>query len=253
MNILKKASFNANVQSFVSIIIYIIFIIYSLFQINKAQQVSTKLFFILIIGILLAFAYWSEYLKHTFRKAIRVITIDCDPDKANDIYNDLLKRDKFNSYKNDKYIFDTLYYIDKKQYQDCLDHIEEQSKFFHSSLDQLLIYHFSKFFCSYQLNDLNTAKEEYNKLKRMKDTKVKGAKVSPLYNWDFLEAVYDACKKEYRQSYNQMKKVNTDYMNNREKIQYYEEFEKISRKVNDSKMEQKMKENIQKIKKEIVS
>ncbi len=57
------------------------------------------------------------------------------------------------------------------EYKKCLEHIEENSKFFHSSIDQLLIYHYTKFYCSFMLNDLDCAKQEYNKLERMRNTK----------------------------------------------------------------------------------
>ena len=81
------------------------------------------------------------------------------------------------------------------------------------------------------LNDLDCAKQEYNKLERMRNTKVKGAKVSPLFNWEFMDAVYLVSRKDYKQSLNVFKSVNTENMNPREKIQYYYQFTLLCNKI----------------------
>ena len=144
----------------------------------------------------------------------------------------------------DKKIFDTLYYIDQMQYKKCLEHIEENSKFFHSSIDQLLIYHHTKFYCSFMLNDLECTKQEYNKLERMRNTKIKGAKVSPLFNWEFMDAIYLISRKDYKQSYNVFKSVNTDNMNPREKVQYYYQFGLLCNKIKEKNLYNNYKNKI---------
>lgn len=143
-----------------------------------------------------------------------------------------------------KKIFDTLYYIDQMQYKKCLEHIEENSKFFHSSIDQLLIYHYTKFYCSFMLNDLECTKQEYNKLERMRNTKIKGAKVSPLFNWEFMDAIYLISRKDYKQSYNVFKSVNTDNMNPREKVQYYYQFGLLCNKIKEKNLYNNYKNKI---------
>ena len=130
------------------------------------------------------------------------------------------------------------------EYKKCLEHIEENSKFFHSSIDQLLIYHYTKFYCSFMLNDLDCAKQEYNKLERMRNTKVKGAKVSPLFNWEFMDAVYLVSRKDYKQSLNVFKSVNTENMNPREKAQYYYQFGLLCNKIKEKHLCENYKNKI---------
>lgn len=244
MKNLKSITFSQQVKPFVTIVVYIIFVVVSFMNIIKIESIPVRLFFILIILIILSLALWSEYIKYLYRKAIKTIAFELNPEKALDIFNELLKKDIFHSYQNEKYIFDTLYYVDQQEYQKCLDLINEKHDFFHANIDQLLIYHYTNFYCSYMLGDNETATSEYQKMRRMKDTKVKGAKVSPLYNWEFIDATYQLAKKDYRQSFNTFKTVNTAYMNPREIIQYYYQFSIASSKVKDKNKQQECQQAI---------
>lgn len=244
MKTLEKMSFSQNAQQIISYTFYILFAGYSIYKIIQAEFISTKILFIILLIIILGISLYSEYLKHLYRKAIKTIAYDLNPEKANEQFNELLKKDVFHAYKNDKKIFDTLYYIDQMQYAKCLKHIEENSKFFHSTIDQLLIYHYTKFYCSFMLNDLECAKQEYNKLERMRNTKVKGAKVSPLFNWEFMDAVYLVSRKDYKQSLNVFKSVNTENMNPREKAQYYYQFGLLCNKIKEKHLCENYKNKI---------
>lgn len=244
MKSLEKMSFSQNAQQIISYAFYILFAGYSIYKICQTEFISTKILFIILLIIILGVALYSEHLKHLYRKAIKAIAFDLDPEKANKEFNTLLKKDVFHAYNNDKKIFDTLYYIDQMEYKKCLEHIEENTKFFHSTVDQLLIYHYTKFYCSFMLNDLECAKQEYNKLERMRNTKVKGAKVSPLFNWEFMDAVYLISRKDYKQSLNVFKSVNTDNMNPREKAQYYYQFATLCNKIKEKSISENYKNKI---------
>ena len=226
MRTLEKLSLNRNAQNLITFLFYITFTIFSFIQIVHASNISSRVFYFLLLLLILGFALYSEYLKHLFRQAIQAIAFDLDTEKGNEIFNKLLQKDIFHAYKNDKKVLDTLYYLDQMEFDTCLDYIEQNSTFFHSSIDQLLIYHYTKFYCSYNLGHYNVTREEYTKLIRMKTQKIKGAKVSPLYNWEFIDAIYLSSKKEHRQSLNTFKTVNTKNMNNREKIHYYYQYAK---------------------------
>ena len=244
MKSLEKMSFSQNAQQIISYAFYILFAGYSIYKIFQAKFMSTKILFIILLIIILGVALYSEYLKHLYKKAIKTIAFDLDPEKANDKFNTLLKKDVFHAYNNDKKIFDTLYYIDQMEYKKCLEHIEENTKFFHSTVDQLLIYHYTKFYCSFMLNDLECAKQEYNKLERMRNTKVKGAKVSPLFNWEFMDAIYLVSRKDYKQSLNVFKSVNTENMNPREKAQYSYQFAMLCNKIKEKSLSENYKNKI---------
>ncbi len=233
MKTLEKMSLTQYAQNITSIIFYIVFAIFTFIQIIHATNAPSKIFYFILLILILGIALYSEYLKYLFKQAIYALTFDLDAEKGKRTFEKLLRKDIFHSYKNDKKIFDTLYYIDQMKFQECLDFIEENSQFFHSSIDQLLIYHYTKFYCSYNLENYKITKEEYSKLERMKSQKIKGTKVSPLYNWEFIDSIYLSSKKDYKQSLNTFKTVNTQNMNNREKVHYYYQYAMESLKTKD--------------------
>lgn len=247
MKSFEKLSFSRPVQTFISFILYIIFCIYSIQLILTSNSLTTRTIFTILLILLLMIALFSEYIKHLYRKALKTLLFDLNPKKAKNEYDELMKIDKFKTYKNERIIFDSLYYLDQMEYDECINFIENHSKFFHSSIDQLLIYHYTKFYCSYMMGENDIAIHEYQKLKRMKDTKVKGAKVSPLYNWEFLEGVYHLAKKEYKQSFNLFKSVNTKNMNPREQVQYYYQYALAANHLNNVKVKQAMQEKIKEL------
>lgn len=233
MKVLEKLSYTNNTRRVISFIFYAIFTIFALSQIIKTDIFMYRVMYLVLLVVVLGMALFSEYLKLLYEKAIKTLAFDLDPKQALENYNHLTKLDKFKAYKNSKLIFDTLYYIDEMEYAKCLEHLKDNYKFFHASLDQLLIYHFTNFYCSFMVDDLDTAKAEYQKLLRMKNAKSKGNKVSPLYNWEFLDALYQFARKEYKQAYNSFKTVNTVNMNPREKVQYHMQFARLCNKINE--------------------
>lgn len=236
MKTLEKMSFSKSLQIILPFVFYIIFALFMIYQIVQAKTILIKIILLLLSVLILGVALYSEYLKYLYRKAIKIITIDLNPEKAMQEFDHLLKKDVFHAYKNDKKIFDTLYYMDQMQYKECLNHLQENYKFFHSSADQLLIYHYTNFYCSYMVDDYATAQSEYNKLERMRNTKVKGIRISPLYNWEFMDGLYLMSRKDYKQSLNVFKSVNTQNMNLREKVQYYYHFAQLCSKIKDKNL-----------------
>ena len=113
MKSLEKMSFSQNAQQIISYAFYILFAGYSIYKIIQTEFISTKVLFILLLAVILGIALYSEHLKHLYRNAIKTIAFDLDPEKANNEFNTLLKKDVFHAYNNDKKIFDTLYYIDQ--------------------------------------------------------------------------------------------------------------------------------------------
>ena len=102
MKTLEKMSFSQNAQQIISYTFYILFAGYSIYKIIQAEFISTKILFIILLIIILGIALYSEYLKHLYRKAIKTIAYDLNPEKANKQFNELLKKDVFHAYKNDK-------------------------------------------------------------------------------------------------------------------------------------------------------
>ena len=99
MKTLEKMSFSQNAQQIISYTFYILFAGYSIYKIIQAEFISTKTLFIILLIIILGIALYSEYLKHLYRKAIKTIAYDLNPEKANKQFNELLKKELYNSLK----------------------------------------------------------------------------------------------------------------------------------------------------------
>ena len=91
MKPLEKMSFSQNAQQIISYTFYILFAGYSIYKIIQAEFISTKILFIILLIIILGIALYSEYLKHLYRKAIKTIAYDLNPEKANEQFNELSK------------------------------------------------------------------------------------------------------------------------------------------------------------------
>lgn len=97
MKPLEKMSFSQNSQQIISYVFYILFAGFSIYKIIQVEFLSTKILFIILLVIILAVALYSEYLKHLYkhlyRKAIKTIAYDLNPERANEQFNELLKKD----------------------------------------------------------------------------------------------------------------------------------------------------------------
>lgn len=99
MKTLEKMSLSQNAQQIISYTFYILFAGYSIYKIIQTEFISTKILFIILLIIILGISLYSEYLKHLYRKAIKTIAYDLNPEKANEQFNELLKKTYFTPIK----------------------------------------------------------------------------------------------------------------------------------------------------------
>lgn len=214
-------------------VIYAIFAKYTLQNLLLEPSIIGKVSYGMLLFIFLGIAGWAEYLRILYHRMIRSLNWECDPKKAQLYYHKLKKRDIFKSYQRALLIFDLLYYQDLNQPYTCIQILEKNQKVFRSSLDYLFIRNFTYFYSYYQLNNRTKMKKYYPEVMKMKGIKIKGHKVSPLYNWEFIEGLYLFCLKDYKKSIRAFQNVNTQNMNNRELSQYYLAFGKAYRELQD--------------------
>ena len=67
---------------------------------------------------------------------------------------------------------------DQMDAQGCLDTLEKDHKFFHSCMDNLLIWDYTKFYAYFLMNNRTKTKAQYERVIKLKDVKVKGTKIS---------------------------------------------------------------------------
>lgn len=227
MSITQRISFHPQLRNLIMGAIYIAFTGYSIYQMIQTPQIEGKICYLIIIGAILGIALWSEYLRHLYQKAIRLLNMEGTPVEAKQQFDELIKKDIFKGYRKTVLIFDTLYYADQLQPNECLNTLEKDHKFFHSSLDNLLVYDYTKFYAYFLLNNHTKTKQQYERVMKLKDVKVKGNKISPLYNWEFIEAIYQFACKDYKKSLKAFQNVNPKNMNHRELMHYYYQFAQL--------------------------
>ena len=111
-----------------------------------------------------------------------------------------------------------------KNYTKCLKILDENDKFFRSSLDNLLIQKYTYFFCYYKLHDIEKIEKYYKDLQKFRTSKIKGT-TYPLYHWDFIDGIYFKAIYNLKQSKHFFENTNTTNMNNLELLYYFSEYE----------------------------
>lgn len=227
MKKLKKFTFSERTRRIITYLMYLAFTIYTLHKLIQEPSLAGRICYVLLLGIILGIACWAEYLRLLYTRMIYALTIECDPGKARHFYHTLMKKDFFKSYKQTLFIFDTLYYQDLHKPDTCIEILEAHDHMFRSSLDYLLIRNYTYFYSYYKLGNRTKVKAYYPEVMKMKGAKIKGSKVKPLYNWDYIEAIYLYMMKDYKKSLKAFCNVNLKNFNNRELAQYYHDYGKL--------------------------
>lgn len=224
MKNITKISLNPNSKRIVHIIIYIIFIIYSVNSAFKMDDIPSKIILLLIVSIVLFFAIYADYLEGLSNSAIKALNYDCDPDRALEILNKLEKKDFVNHYKKGSNILlKALISLAKFETDKVIQIIEGNDKIFRASLDMLYIRNTTLYFAYIYADNKTQAKRIYPEIIKLRGSKVKGKKLSPVYSWEELEALYYLVNNDFKKAAKTYKTVNMTYMNNKEKAQvlYY--------------------------------
>lgn len=249
--ILNKLTFSESIRRWITYAIYAIFAIYTLNQLIHEPSSAGKVCYGAILVIILGIACWAEYLRLLYHKMIKALNLYCNPTQTLCIQNELIRKDIFHSYRNTLLIFKTLYYSSVHEPEKNIQLLEENEKFFRSSLDCLLVRNYTYFYSYHQLENRSKVKKFYPELMKLKGTKIKGSKVSPLYNWELIEAIYLASSKEYKKCIHAFENVNTVNMNPRELALYYFEFGKACMEMGNLKQAQELFEEAQNLGKEL--
>ena len=228
MNVIKHYSIQEKFRLFLVTIIYIIFCLYTINLITNEQNFYAKLVFLAIMIIFISISIWSEYLRFLYQSAILTLNINLDPKTSLN--------------------FKILHNMSIKNYTECLKILDENNKFFRSSLDNLLIQKYTYFFCYYKLHDIKKIEKYYRDLQKFRTSKIKKGRLSPLYNWDFIDGIYFKAIYNLKQSKHFFENTNTTNMNNLELLYYFSEYEDLLLKLNLNEQAKKIKYKIKKIK-----
>lgn len=198
MKKIKKFTFCERTRRIIIYLMYLVFTIYTLNKLIHEPSLAGRICYGFLLIIILGIALWAEYLRVLYHRMIYALTIECNPEKARLSYHALIKKDFFKSYKQTLYIFDTLYYQDLHQPDTCIHILATHDHMFRASLDYLLIRNYTYFYSYYKLGNRTKVKAYYPEVMKMKGAKIKGSKVTPLYNWEYIDAIYLYMMKDYK-------------------------------------------------------
>lgn len=244
---MKRLAFSSQSRNFVITILYSIFAIYSIYVMVVSETLEQKILFGVLFIVIFSVALYAEYLRFLYHKAIKTIIMDADPIRGKEQFDQLLKKDIFKSYKSSRAVYDTLYYADMLDAEGIEQTLTNNEKYLHSSLDNLLIWHYNKLYSAFLKSDIPGVQEEYSRIIRMKDAKIKGHKLNPLYNWDFIDALYQMARKDYKKSYNTFNSISLDNLNNREKLHIYYQYYRLCKIMHNTSKADELKNKILKI------
>lgn len=224
---LNKLAFSQKWRNIITNLIYVAFVIYSLRMIIITPDVGAKILYGCIMVIFLSICFLSEYLRYLYRLSIKTLGLECDPIEARVINQKLLKFDLFKSYPNTLKIMETLLLIDENKPEECLAFLEENGKLFKQNLDYLLIRNYTSFKCYFLLGNKTKVKKLYPEITKLRGAKIKGSKISPLYSWDEIDAVYHLACNDAKKSRYAFENAHLENMNHRELAHFYYEFAQL--------------------------
>lgn len=228
---LRRFAFGNTTRNVITYTLYVAFTVYTGIKLFQEPSMPGKATYAILLILFLGIALWAEYLRFLYRQMISALTMDCNLNKADLLKQDLIKKDFFHAYRNTLYIFDTLYFMDQEQPQACIEIMEDHYKFFHNSLDTMLIYNYTCFMAHYKLGNKTKVKSYYTKTTNMKGAKIKGNKLSPLYSWEYIDAIYYVCIHDDKKAKQAFDHTNIENLNHRELTHYYFEYAKLCEKL----------------------
>jgi len=194
--------------------VYLLFAIYISSLVVSSQALGAKVFFgvvgVVALGIMILF----EYLKTIYEKMIYALTVKCNLPEAITLKEKLKEKDLFNGFKQSIIIFDSLLLLDAGKYVTCLDHLQNNQKFFHSTLDYLFIYYHTQMYCYFFLEEEENLTFCLDRLFKLKNSKKK--QIRGLFSWHEITGIKYFHQNRTKKCLSELDLVDQNRLNNRE-------------------------------------
>jgi hypothetical protein len=207
-------------QLSLNILLYVLFVYFTLDLALKQEKAFDAIMYILLLVFFISFALLHEYLTFVFKKSIYALTVSANAEEAINEIQSLIKYDVFKSYAVSIFMFKCLAYLDQNQPNKVLE-LTQTDKLPKSSRDVVLMKNYAIFRAYVLLNNKTKMKKAYKDLIELKNIKIKGKKLSPLFSWDDIEAEYEWMMGDNKKALSHLAKSNVNVMNQREKAQHY--------------------------------
>jgi ABC-type multidrug transport system fused ATPase/permease subunit len=173
-----------------------------------------------VLFIFVLFYVFIMLCDFFYDTASKKIVLRPDVDKAFKWMKALRILDILRLYSTQYFVFLTIYYRDKNDYNELSRIIE--NKIFQKSLSLKLVYNYNKFLISINNKD---KVEELKYFDILKDTYLesigKKKEISLIYSLDYIKAEHDLFNEDYKKLYANLNNINKDLLNQRESGYYY--------------------------------
>lgn len=207
------------INMFMNFLVYTIFLIYSVYLFTSNLSDPFNIFMLVIALAFLSFSVLKEFINFHFKKAIYLLTVQCDPKAGLNQITKVERYDLFKSFDSACLIFRVLALLDQHDTENLSNLLEniptDQVK------DLLLVKAYANFKITIFNKNKTQMKKAFNSLITFKDIKNKGKAIfSPLFSWEDIEAEYEYRMNDFKKANSLLNKANMAAMNQRELAQH---------------------------------
>ena len=216
----RKLILGEKMRLFMMFVLFVVFVIYS-FQFVMDQESTTNIVLSLIFLVFVSFFFLiSEVLRFIYQKATKNLIMLCNPKRAEYYIKMLQKFDIIKGYKTSILVFYTLMYLDLGDYEALEKHIDTPV---FQSPSLKLIHDYNKFYLALHKNDFEQATQYFRQITDAyaKKDKKKRKALKTVYSYQMIAADYYLAKKNFTKAEMNLKGIDENFLNFRERTYYY--------------------------------
>lgn len=218
MQFLDQFKLGQSTRTYLNYFLYLAFVVYMVYLMINEPSLAVRLVYLTMLVVILSGVILAEILKSWSIRALRSLTQQCDPQAGLDVLGKIGKFDLFKGYRQFALSFKALAMQDLGQSQELLNWLDQVGeKKFSTSADLRLVYLHSQFRAHLMLGHKEKARDYFQATMNLRDKKILGKKVSPLYSWDQIVAEYQVFNGNFKEARKSLAKVETANFNPREK------------------------------------
>jgi hypothetical protein len=220
---LRKLLLGEKTRLFMMVVIFIVFIVFSISIILEESDLGTQILYIVVMVFFLFFFVLSELLKLLFQKGTKLLVIECKPEQAYQWIQKLKKFDIIKGYANSILVFETLFYRDQGDRENLKKLLEDPQ--FQRSSSLKLVYKVNMFYLAIEDKDMEKAASLHKEITDMYLIKTKRRYAArPVYSLSQIHADYYIAKGNLTKAYDALRNIKKETLNNREQTYYYVSF-----------------------------
>jgi len=243
---MKKRDKQEIFRNVTNIIVYIVFVIYGGSILVKWNSLALQISFGSFMALCLFIAIFYDVLRYHYRQAVIAMNFTLDEARTRKHRDFVAKYDFFKSYALNLLILDLHFAQDQQDAAQMNALLEKGEKRLRRSIDTLLVYYYNMFIMNILLPNKTQARAFYEKFIDLRGVKVKGGKLSEVYNWDAAEAELHLLNGDGKKARASLQHVNLKFMNKREQAYVLFAKYRAAKLIGDVDGQRKMKEEFNK-------